>query len=599
MRKDYRYWINSLADEAENAARMGNTRQLYMISKKLCNSHRPSEQPIKDAQGNLLVTEEKQLLRWREHFCNILNRPMVEGYSAEFWNDFSMRPITGGNEDPPSKDEIVRAVKELKNHKAPGMDNIPAELFKVDPDAAAHALHPLLTNVWITEKLPPEWKQGLLIKLPKKGNRTDCNNWRGITLLCTVSKILSKVILYRIQDAIEATIRTEQAGFRKGTSCVDQINSLRIIVEESVEWRKPLFMTFVDFEKAFDSINRQFIWDALEQKGLPLKIIRIIKEAYNGFNCKVVHNGKLTEAFDVTTGVRQGCLLSPLIFIVVMDAIMLKITMNNGIRLPGTETLNDLDFADDICLLSESHINMQTNLTTLQQTAEKAGLKINRKKTEEMRVCNNSDTPTTLEGQVIERVEKFCYLGSFITPQGGADCDVESRINKARGAFAQLKSIWQSTRISRHTKIRLFNSNVKSVLLYACETWRVTSEINRKLQVFVNNCLRSIVNRHWPNTISNVELWKLTEQQPVDIDVRERKWRWLGHTLRRPAGHIPQLVLDWKPANGSRRVGRPTHTWKRSVIKEAEQKNVAWADLKQLAQDRRNWKNLLMAPSST
>lgn len=603
MRRDYRSWANSLADEAESAAKRGNFRQLYSITKRLCNKQPPCTQPVKNTDGKLLVTEEEQLRRWREHFSSVLNRPFTSSseYPENFWQGFPERTIDGISAEPPSVEEIVRAVRELKNNKAPGSDNIPAELLKTDPTAAAHFLQPLLNDVWQQEHLPADWKEGLLIKLPKKGNRTDCNNWRGITLLSTVSKVLSKIILYRIQGAIEDTIRGEQAGFRRGTSCVDQITSLRIIVEESVEWRKPLFMTFVDFEKAFDSINRQFIWDALMHKGVPEKIVNIIKEAYDGFNCRVVHNGKLTEPFNVTTGVRQGCLLSPLIFIVVMDAIMLKITheKNRGIPWTASSSLEDLDFADDICLLSNTHDDMQRKITALDKTANMAGLKISRKKTEEMRVCSDKNPPLLLENHRITQAADFCYLGSIITPQGGTERDVESRINKARGAFSQLKSLWRSSNISRTTKIRIFNTNVKTVLLYGCETWKVTKGISHKLQVFVNNCLRTIIRRRWPDTITNVELWKVTNQKPIDIDIQERKWRWLGHTLRRPDDHIPKVALQWKPQGGSRRPGRPAHTWKRSIFSEAQEKGKSWPELNLLAHDREGWKRLVSAPDSS
>ncbi|CAG9136433.1 unnamed protein product [Plutella xylostella] len=163
----------------------------------------------------------------------------------------------------------------------------------------------------------------------------------------------------------------------------------------------------------------------------------------------------------------------------------------------------------------------------------------------------------------------------------------------------KLKSLWRSSNISRTTKIRIFNTNVKTVLLYGCETWKVTKGISHKLQVFVNNCLRTIIRRHWPNTITNVELWKVTNQKPIDIDIQERKWRWLGHTLRRPDDHIPKVALQWKPQGGSRRPGRPAHTWKRSIYSEAQEKGKSWPELNLLAHDREAWKRLVSAPDSS
>ena len=118
---------------------------------------------------------------------------------------------------------------------------------------------------------------------------------------------------------LDGRLREEQAGFRNGRSCAEQIATLRIIIEQSIEFQTSLYLNFVDFEKAFDSIDHQVLWALLRHYGLPEKFIRIIQLFYNNFRCQVIHAGTLTEPFRVTTGLRQGCLLSPLLFLVVLD----------------------------------------------------------------------------------------------------------------------------------------------------------------------------------------------------------------------------------------------------------------------------------------
>ena len=152
----------------------------------------------------------------------------------------------------------------------------------------------------------------------KKGDTTNCKNWRGITLLVTASKVLSKIILDRMKAALDS-LRDEQAGFRRERSCTDQIATLRIIIEQSLEWNTGLYQVFVDFEKAFDSVDRDVIWQILWHYGVLEKIVNVIRCFYIGFECQVIHDGFLTEPFQVTTGVRQGCLLSPLLFLVFLD----------------------------------------------------------------------------------------------------------------------------------------------------------------------------------------------------------------------------------------------------------------------------------------
>ena len=199
------------------------------------------------------------------------------------------------------------------------MDNIPPEAIHVGGEVSIEALHSLLNKIWRQEEIPDEWRKGLLVKLPKKGDTTYCKNWRGITLLATASKVLSKIILDRMKAALDSLLRDEQAGFRQERSCTDQIATLRIIIEQSLEWNTGLYLVFVDFEKAFDSVDREVIWQILWHYGVPEKIVNVIRCFYSGFECQVIHDGFLTEPFQVRTGVRQGYLLSPLLFLVVLD----------------------------------------------------------------------------------------------------------------------------------------------------------------------------------------------------------------------------------------------------------------------------------------
>jgi hypothetical protein len=160
-----------------------------------------------------------------------------------------------------------------------------------------------------------------------------------------------------------------------------------------------------------------------------------------------------------------------------------------GIRWKLTETLEDLDYADDICLLSCSQAHMQSKLNNLCYESKKAGLEINFSKIEELRVNTKSQRSIMLANEAIRRVQDFTYLGSNVSEDGGTRKDVDTRIQKARGAFTRLRKIWLAHNVNRDTKIKLFNVYVKLVLLYGCQTWRVTCEIQRKLQSFVNRCL--------------------------------------------------------------------------------------------------------------
>ncbi|VDP16755.1 unnamed protein product [Schistosoma margrebowiei] len=159
----------------------------------------------------------------------------------------------------------------------------------------------------------------------------------------------------------------------------------------------------------------------------------------------------------------------------------------HGIQWTSRMQLDDLDFADDLALLSQTQQQMQEKTNSV--TAASAAV-----------ACTN---PITIDGEDLEDVKTFTYLGSIIDEHGGSDADVKARIGKARAAYLQLKNIWNSKQLSINTKVRIFNTNVKTVLLYGAEIWRTTKAIIQKIQVFINSCLRKILQIRWPGTISN------------------------------------------------------------------------------------------------
>nr|KAG5706336.1 hypothetical protein BaRGS_026118 [Batillaria attramentaria] len=564
-RKDKRDYIDNLASQAEEAARQGNLKDLYQVTKKLAGKFQQTDKPVKDKNGHPLTTTEEQLKRWAEHFRELLNRPIPET-PPDIPPAETELPI---NCDKPSKAEIRKAIMTLRNGKAAGPDEIPAEAIKADTETAVNMLHSLFSKIWEKEEVPAQWKEGIVIKLPKKGDLRDCSNYRGIMLLSVPGKVLNRILLERMREAVDPMLRDQQAGFRRNRSCADQIASLRIIVEQSLEWNSPLYINFIDYEKAFDSVDREALWKLLRHYGVPGKIISLIQCTYQDMSCRIAHAGQLSESFEVKTGVRQGCLLSPFLFLLVIDWIMKTTTAGrkNGIQWTLWTQLDDLDFADDLALLSHSHSQMQDKTTCLEATSAGTGLKINRKKTELMKINTTANTPVTVGGEPIREEESFVYLGSVVDGQGGTDRDVTARIGKARAAMVMLKNVWASKVVSIRTKLRIFNSNVKSVLLYGCETWRTTKTMQQKIQTFLNTCLRRIFNIRWPEKIRNEELWERAGQEPVAKQILRRKWGWIGHTLRKPASSTTRQALTWNP-QGKRKRGRPRNSWRRDT--EAE-----------------------------
>ena len=210
------------------------------------------------------------------------------------------------------------------------------------------------------------------------------------------------MILERIKIALDEKLREEQAGFRAGRSCTDQIATLRIIVEQSIEWQSSLYVNFIDFEKAFDSISREVLWRLVRHYGMPVKVVTIIRALYKGFSAPVVHNGQRTLPLKMRTGVRQGCLLSPLLFLVALDWVTrTAFDRKRGIQWTFTTSLEDLDFArNDLALLSHRIQDMRDKKQALEVQSAKVGLKNNATKTKLMRIgIKRGDGVSVLRGR--------------------------------------------------------------------------------------------------------------------------------------------------------------------------------------------------------
>lgn len=592
-RADKRKYFDTLASEAENAAGANNMRQLYKIIGRLSNQNFNHNKAVKDVNGQLLTTTEQQIRRWKEHFEEISH---VEDDNEENLGltDQLSTLIESIDINPPSMSEIITAIIALKRNKAPGDDGIPAEILQTEPTTSAEIIHPFLVEAWQNERLPNDWSKGTIVKLPKKGDLSDCNNWRGITLLNTIYKLMAMIINTRLQ-CVEQSLRDEQAGFRPHRNCVDQVNTLRIIIDQSVEWRSPLYLVFVDFQKAFDTIRRSAIWTALRNKGVPVKVINVIRAMYDNATIQVRHSGMNSELFTTNAGVKQGCPLSPLLFAVTLDDIMKEISKEKrGIVWGLQNHLEDLDFADDICLISHRHCDMQSKLDELVVRSRAIGLEVNIKKTKAMRIHNTNSNTFKVNDQEIQFVDTFCYLGCMMNVTGGIEEDVRYKLGKARSAFGRLNRIWRSPQLSLQTKIRIFSACVKAPLLYGSETWLTTDTVVRKIQSQINKFLRIICRIFWPNIISNSELWNRTNETPITVQIRKRKWKWIGHTLRKPAESICRAVLEWNP-QGSRRRGRPKNTWRRTILMEIRKIDTSWEDIKTYCNDRNRWNTLVQA----
>ena len=226
----------------------------------------------------------------------------------------------------PFVDEVARAIKHMSTGKAPGPDAIPAEIFKSGGISLTRRLTDLFCSHWEKETLPQAFKDATIVHIYKrKGNKRTCDNHRGISLLSIAGKILARVPLNRLPKHLEQDHLPEsQCGFRTGRGTIDMIFAARQLQEKSMEQRQDLYISFVDLNKAFDSVSKEGLWKILAKFSCPEKFFKMVRRFHDDMVARVLNDGGSSEPFQVTNGVKQGCVLAPTLFSMMFAAMLME-----------------------------------------------------------------------------------------------------------------------------------------------------------------------------------------------------------------------------------------------------------------------------------
>lgn len=479
--------------------------------------------------------------------------------------------------------EVEKAIETQKRDKAPGPDRITNNLLLEIKEYITPVLTNMFNEILANEEIPKQWSESVITLLHKKGDKNNINNYRPISLMSNIYKIFAKVILQRITRTLDENQPREQAGFRSGYSTLDHIIVVKQIFEKSKEFNTPFYCCFIDYSKAFDSINHNDIWQALIHQGVEPKYIRIIKNIYKNSTAKIKLERDGTE-INIERGVRQGDPLSPKLFSAVLEQVFRNINWENcGLTING-ETLSHLRFADDIILFAPSIEQLQDMVHKLQKESIKVGLTVNTEKTKAM--TNWEIKPLTdVNNTSIEYVNEYTYLGQLISPTDMMQKEIETRIGNAWKRYWSLKEVMKNKEISIHIKKKLYNTCILPVLTYGCQTWSLTKNQIKKLEVCQRAMERSMLNKKRADKIRNETLRKTTKIEDVTVKVKRLKWRWTGHILR-GIEKWNKVILNWYPRMGKRKKGRQFKRWVDEI------KVVAGPTWTRLGRDRERWKQM-------
>jgi len=220
---------------------------------------------------DLVADSDGIVARWRKNFSQLFNVHGVKDVGqAEI---HTAQPLV----TEPSASEFDLPIDKLKSHKSPGIDQIPADLIKAGGRTIYLEIHKLIISIWKKEKLSEEWKELIIVPIHNKGDETDCNNYRDISLLPTTYKILSNILLSRLSPYGKEIIGDHQCGFRRNRSTIDHILCIRQILEKKWEYNEEVHQLFIDFKKAYDSVRREVLYKILIEFGIPKNLVRLIK----------------------------------------------------------------------------------------------------------------------------------------------------------------------------------------------------------------------------------------------------------------------------------------------------------------------------------
>jgi len=216
--------------------------------------------------------------------------------------------------DVPTREEVKAAVNRLKNNKAPGPDGIPSEILKEGYKCLEDSIYKLIVQIWNNEKIPSCWAEALICPIHKKGDVQNCENSRGISLVNIAYRVLSIVLYGRLKPYADKIIGHYQCGFRERVSTIDQIQTLRQILEKTLEFQIETHHLFVDFRTAYDKVNRNQLYKAMLEFGIPPKLVRLTRATMEGTTAQVKLQNELSNSFRIGNGLRQGDSLACILF---------------------------------------------------------------------------------------------------------------------------------------------------------------------------------------------------------------------------------------------------------------------------------------------
>jgi hypothetical protein len=513
-------------------------------------------------------------------------------------------------EDEFTLDELKTAVNRLKNGKSGAVDGIIAEHFKTENSDLDECVLKLMNQVWSGEISPSQWNTSLCFPLWKnKGKKSDICRYRAVMVSSIFLKLFSTMLLLRCNVEVFRRLRQNQHGFIPNKSTLEASWVVMELQQLSKRLGIDLYLYSLDWSCAFDSVSRKMMFLSLSRFGFSDKYLRIFESLYDGISYQVVCEDSMSDSRVTTVGTRQGDVLSPLFFLIIIDTLMsISVDPDSGVTIGeeshgsrrsarlnagnASETqmkLADIEFADDTLFIDKDIEKLRIQANVVRQHGSAFGLKSNAEKSELICLSGQIDNSAANANFGVNFSSSILYLGVTFDNTCRFSGHSERRLKLGQEAFSRMKGLWKCTNLTLSTKVKLWQATVVNIMWYGVELVPALKNLLARYSSVYHKQLRIIIGEFYcpgQRLMTNAEVRRKANVQHPCSKIIQRQWRWFGHLHR--SASIAKTAASTPEIGKKKTAGRPIDTWL-SCLKKASNCYLPDRNLKNICVNRKKW----------